>query len=468
MAWAGTTDVVGMPRAGETGLWQRLTLARKFTLVAVAISLVSVIFLGSWVSRTLEESIIERAGAASAVYTGHFLAPHLQELAFDDELSTASIAALDRINESVGINMRLHAMKVWLQDGRIVFASNKELIGQTYPHSSLDRAWAGFVTAEFNELHDDENASERNGGPHLLEVYAPIYSEATDEVIAVAEFYEQVDDVPKKLATVRWQSWLVTALLAAAMVFSLFSIVADGSRTIERQRYALTLRIAELSRLLQHNQALRDRIKRGARQVVEDHEYFLHQIGSDLHDGPAQFLGLALLRLDRLDVADEEARHIRAALSDALEGIRNISAGLLLPEARGQNLQDALLHTIRDHERRTQTAVAFHAGDLPSQPPHYVNVCLCRVVQEGLSNAFHHAGGKGQAVRLWADERTVSVEVRDQGPGFPKERLSADHKHMGLLGLRGRVESIGGTIAMERALEGGARLVACLPAIEEE
>lgn len=331
----------GMPY-GLLGYWQRLTLAWRFT-VAAALSILCVLVLGGWASRTLEAGSIDAPGVAESA--GHFLSPYLQEPAF---------------------------------------------------------------------------------------------------------------------------SWLVVALLAAAMVLALFSIVADGSRTIERQRSALTRHISELSNLLQQNKALHDRVKRGARQVVEDQENFLRQIGSELHDGPAQLIGLALLRLDPLHATGSDGKMVHDALDDALDEIRNISAGLLLPEARGQNLEEALRHTIGGHERRTRTTVSFLAGKWRSEPPQHVNQCLCRVVQEGLSNAFRHAEGRGQCVVVRSDDKSIIVEIHDEGPGFMAGRVAADHRHMGLLGLRGRVESIGGTLAVYCLPNRGTRLIASLPMREEE
>jgi signal transduction histidine kinase len=227
----------------------------------------------------------------------------------------------------------------------------------------------------------------------------------------------------------------------------------------------LTQRISELSALLHQNKTLRDRVQRGAREATEENERFLRQIGSDLHDGPAQLVGLALLRFDTLQGAspDDDPALIRDALSDALNEIRNISAGLLLPEIQHRNLRDALSFTIREHERRTRTSVSFQCRELPASAPLYIKICLCRFVQEGLTNAFRHAAGKGQAVAAWSDGTTVTVEVSDEGPGIPEHHTPQRGMRLGLVGLRGRIESIGGTMTVNSHPRGGTRLIACLP-----
>jgi signal transduction histidine kinase len=249
----------------------------------------------------------------------------------------------------------------------------------------IDQIWSGLVTTEFDHVNEGKSASERDVLFPLLEVYTPIHAVSTGEVIAVAEFYERAEEIHEQFTRAIWQSWLITALLAVAIMGALFSIVANGSRTIERQRVALTRWISELSALLHQNQTLRDRVERGAREATEDSERFLRQIGSDLHDGSAQLVRLALLRLDSLQSAtlDDDPALIRRALSDALEEIRNICAGLLLPETQDRNLKEALLLTIRHHERRTGTSVAFGCGDLRANPPRCVKFAYAGSFRRG-------------------------------------------------------------------------------------
>jgi signal transduction histidine kinase len=447
-------------------LWRRLTLSGQFTIAALAVSLVSILVLGNWVSRQIEENVIDNAAASTAIDIGHFIAPHLQELASVSSLSEQSLDGLDRVMDIGAFKSRIETIKVWREDGRLVYSTNRELIGRRFtPDLSLQRAWSGTVSAEFNKLDAEESAPEHALGRPLLEVYAPVYETQSGAVIAVAEFYVRAEGIHRRLRYAKWKSWIITGVLALATTAALFSIVADGSRTIERQREALTERIAELSSLLRQNKILRDRVERGARQATEDNERFLRQIGSDLHDGPAQLIGLALLRLDSTAAAsgDDAASSPHAAMRDALDQIRDICAGLLLPETEGKNLKNALLVVIRDHERRTRTTVSFASRDLPENVARSTILCLCRFVQEGLTNAFRHAEGKGQLVCAWLDGAHVIVEVSDRGPGIRGTAEPAERMRLGLVGLRGRIESIGGTMSVSSHSQGGTCLTARLP-----
>src|SRR5262249_57532392 len=94
---------------------------------------------------------------------------------------------------------------------------------------------------------------------------------------------------------------------------------------------------AEVWGLLRENEDLRHRVDEINRRSVETHDLILRRVGAEMHDGPAQLISLALLRLDALQpkaqVSDaelprEDYVRIHSALSDALTEIRNMSAGL--------------------------------------------------------------------------------------------------------------------------------------------
>jgi len=78
-------------------------------------------------------------------------------------------------------------------------------------------------------------------------------------------------------------------------------------------------------------------------------------------------------------------------------------------------------------------------------------------VQEGLTNAFRHAGGNGQRVTA-GGIHALEVAVSDGGPGLPADCSSTGG--VGLAGLRARIEGIGGTLGICSAAGKGTRLVA--------
>ncbi|MHC3471919.1 sensor histidine kinase [Streptomyces sp. 7R007] len=88
-----------------------------------------------------------------------------------------------------------------------------------------------------------------------------------------------------------------------------------------------------------------------------------------------------------------------------------------------------------------------------------IEVTAYRIVQEALTNARRHAPGAAVDVELRYTEEELAVRVRDNGPG-PQRPGSAGH---GLLGMRERVATVGGTLRTGAAPGGGFLVEARLP-----
>ena len=321
-----------------SAFWLRQPLCRQFIILSAAIFVVGMTLTGAWMASRIEAGVTQNTATSTALYFESMVAPLVQSLADRDELPADKQNELGRLVSDTALGRRVISFKIWKSGGTIVYASRADLIGKKFePSPKLQQAWRGKVAASFDDLDEDENAEERSGGAPLLEIYAPIRARNSDRVIAVAEFYERAEQLKADIFDAKREAWLIVAAVAVCAVAALFGLVGRASRTIDQQ-------IAELRRLLAQNEELRLRVERSSQRVSEINERYLRELGSDLHDGPAQHIGLALLRLDALErkpAPNKNAKHangapsdigiIRTALRDALNEIRNISAGLVLP-----------------------------------------------------------------------------------------------------------------------------------------
>ena len=76
-------------------------------------------------------------------------------------------------------------------------------------------------------------------------------------------------------------------------------MVRRGSETIVRQQRDLSEKLAQLTSLNAQNAVLHQRVKRAAERATALNENFLQRLSADLHDGPGQDLGFALMQLQR-------------------------------------------------------------------------------------------------------------------------------------------------------------------------
>ena len=456
-----------------------LRLDQQFMLAGSLISLLGMTAIGLWVNDKIVDSVTRNSAVAAAVYMESFIAPLSQELLAEDSLSPATVSRLRQILASGSFADRIVSVKIWKRGGLIAFSTDADLIGRRFePTESLRRAWAGHLEAEFDELDDAEAAEERAHNIPLLEVYNPIHSIHTGEIIAVAEFYQNATELQRDLTWSRITSWLVVGTHSVTTFALLFGIVRSGSLLIDRQHAELAARLAELTRVSAQNEALRRRIQGASLRAAELNERQLRRISAELHDGPAQALALASLRLESLagrrlappGAGEAEAETIRQSLDEALRDIRDLCRGITLPELRGRTVSDVLKLAVETHERRTRTTVALSDRTGPEgakKLEHPILICIYRFVQEGLMNAFRHAGGREQRVEACTLGRSLEIVVADSGPGLGDTRTDLDHSGLGLLGLHERIEVIGGTFSVESGEAGGTRLAMRLPLGED-
>ncbi|ADV09978.1 sensor histidine kinase [Mesorhizobium ciceri] len=455
-----------------TRRWSELSLALQFVVAGGFGLLAVMLVVGAWVTAQIREGVIRNSAATTALYVDSVIAPLLPDLRKEQELSDSVKQALDETLGQGALGKRLESFMLWRRDGTVLYAKETALIGRRFaPSDNLRSAFEGNVVAEFNTFDEDESEEKATGLP-LLEIYNPVREPWSGEVVAVTEFYEIADDFQATLASALWSSWLIVAGATLAAFLLLSGIVLRGSRTIDDQRGALRRQVSELQGLVAQNSALRLRVQQASRRATALNERYLRRIGADLHDGPAQLVALAALRMDSPIFSSDghsgasrstEVTMIRKTLEDAMREIRGICTGLVLPQIETAAATDILRLAVKEHEQRTGTSVTLTlAGQLP-EPGASEKISIYRFVQEGLNNAYHHGLGKDQAVSAGMKGGRLFVEVSDRGPGFdPTARVEG----LGLAGLRERVESIGGQFETLTGPQ-GTRLVIRL-SVEEQ
>lgn len=446
-------------------IWKGLSLDCRFATLALFLAIASTFAIGGWVSRSIENRILSRSSGVASVYISDLVSPLVQELASSDRISAESRDQLDALLVSGALRLHVVAIKVWNSSGTIVYSSSRDLVGKRFaPSQSLLNAFAGAITSEVNEP-SAESAPEFSAHDAIFEVYAPVYDQNTGKVIAVAEFYEDAAELVDVVATAKLHSWMFTFFILSCNVLGFLAVVHGASRIIDQQRDQLSQQINQLSRAVARETALRTQIERGAQNVFDENERFLRALGADLHDGPAQLIGLALLRLDdgAGGVNRTSLEQARTAIAEAMRDVRAIAAGLLLPDISGRTLEDCLAATVRNHEARTGTSVTLVCENLTTECSDQVRICVCRFIQEGLANSFRHAQGIGQRVTVVGETDFIRVTVSDSGPGMPKGRVADGSPHLGLISLKNRLESLNGTMTVSSWPRRGTQLVARLP-----
>ena len=111
--------------------------------------------------------------------------------------------------------------------------------------------------------------------------------------------------------------------------------------------------------------------------------------------------------------------------------------------------------------------VSFTHDGLDRGLPRHVGLIAYRIVQEALTNVARHAGAKSVIICLTADGEHLRVSVKDDGSGFDPEFAMKHGKTLGLLGMRERVETARGWIALSSSPGKGTEISCVIPLDDE-
>lgn len=317
-------------------------------------------------------------------------------------------------------------------------------------------------------LADAENEYERSRWVRLIETYAPIRREGTGAVFAVSEFYQLPDALEAEIRRAQVRSWAIVAIATLVMTLLLVGMVRRAAATIRVQRDKVLEQVEDLRRSLEENRRLQARVSKAAARTTTLNEQFLRRVSTDLHDGPAQDVALALMMTEEIaktagdnDPRDEVAR-LRVALDSAISDIRVITLGLRTPNLDGLSPGEAAQRAVAEFERISGDSVEAEYDGTSIIGPAPVNITIYRLVQESLANSYKHAGRTSRRVEVVATDSAVDVRVSDEGVGFDPSGVT-DGATLGLAGMRERVELLGGTFTVTSEHGQGTEVRAVVP-----
>jgi len=233
---------------------------------------------------------------------------------------------------------------------------------------------------------------------------------------------------------------------------------------------------AQLYQELQLREQMRSEL---LRQIISAQEDERRRVARELHDVTSQALATLAVRLEGLTTLPESnTENIRTRL----EGIKSLLATSskevhgLIYDLRPSLLDDlGLSAALRScaHKSLDELGVEVHlevVGEEKRLTPE-VEISLFRIVQEAITNIASHAQAESTYISLEFKEKSVTVQVEDDGVGFDLSRVfsSVDaSESAGLLGMKERAELLGGTLTIDTKPSGGTRVAVEIPVDWEE
>jgi signal transduction histidine kinase len=258
-----------------------------------------------------------------------------------------------------------------------------------------------------------------------------------------------------------WRSAVGAPVIADGRLWGLVLAASTSGRPLPPDTEERLAQFTELVATAIANAEGRAELDASRRRIVATADATRRRIERDLHDGAQQQLvWLALtLRAAQTTVPEEFEQHrselgrVVDGLTAALDDLREIALGIHPAGLSEDGLTPALKRLVSRSPLRVNLDVRAD-GRFPEP----VEVTAYYVVSEALTNAAKYADAPVADVSVAADGGALRVEVRDDGRGGADPTGGS-----GLLGLRDRVEAIGGTMRLTSPPGAGTSLSVVLP-----
>jgi signal transduction histidine kinase len=226
--------------------------------------------------------------------------------------------------------------------------------------------------------------------------------------------------------------------------------------------------------LLEQSQRMQEQLRLLSRKVLSAQEDERKKISRELHDVIAQNLtgiNVCLATLTKEVSIDPEGmeRHIARTqqLVDESVNIVHRFARQLRPAVLDDLGLIPALHTfMKQFKAETGIRVGLSTFAAVEQVNGDKRTALFRVAQEALTNVARHANATKVELKIQKVNGDVCMEIIDNGKGFPPRALK--NNRLGLLGMRERLEMVGGTFTLISAPCKGTTICAQVPLSDKE
>jgi PAS domain S-box-containing protein len=250
-------------------------------------------------------------------------------------------------------------------------------------------------------------------------------------------------------------------------------VLAWSLRDIRRRtRVEQRLKESEQRYLRLYRQMLesRDELRVLAARSLHAREEEARRIARELHDEAGQMtasIHLALADIERELPARASGRleSVRELLDDLEQRLRRLSHELRPTILDDLGLGPALEFLAEGFAARTGISFAVDGTTRGRLEP-VVETTVYRIVQEALTNIARHARAKRASIRLSRESESLRCSIRDDGVGLPEDRSAAAvarRRGLGLVGIRERLDALGGALRIRSRASGGTELWFTIP-----
>jgi signal transduction histidine kinase len=251
------------------------------------------------------------------------------------------------------------------------------------------------------------------------------------------------------------------------------SLYAELKALNQKLEIRVQERTAELNCAREEIARKAQQLQRLLAKTVQIQEQERARIAHDMHDSVIQLVVGALYEVQAAKAAlATDVTRGQERLETALDLIQQVEAeirrtiyDLRPPILDAKGLVPALRQYVSRYQKLTGIPCTLHVSGTPRRLTSEVEVAVYRVVQEALHNVQTHAQAALAEVLMRFGPRGLWLMIRDNGQGFDPQAITDDtDQHLGLIGMRERIQGIGGELDIETEPGQGTCVVIRIPA----
>jgi signal transduction histidine kinase len=189
-----------------------------------------------------------------------------------------------------------------------------------------------------------------------------------------------------------------------------------------------------------------------------------NRLARELHDTLAHTLSSTSVQLEAIKALfDRNPEQAKALLAQTLQNTkhglaetRRALVDLRSSELEAYGLTQAIRNIFLSTGERGGFKVEFHLDKGLDVLPDGISHTIYRTAQEAAENILRHSNASKVEVSLLTDEGRIKLTIKDNGKGFDPSKVRKEH--LGIRGMRERIEMLGGAFEIQSADKEGTEI----------
>lgn len=212
------------------------------------------------------------------------------------------------------------------------------------------------------------------------------------------------------------------------------------------------------------------RLRRKTTQFIRFQANERRRFSRELHDGVNQLLvatkyriNIALSKSSNLNYLENELDKAKETLDEAIYEIRHLSHQLRPRLLDDMGLTSAIKNLSQDFAEYSNIEVKTSLDLHNEQLPEHLEIIIYRIIQEAFNNIDKHAQATQVGLKLGLQNKTVYLEIKDNGRGFVLKQIKSDTIGIGIHHIQERADLVGGQATIESVPKQGTSIYVLLP-----